>query len=246
MLAVIPARGGSKGLPGKNVRPFMGIPLIAHSILFSRMCPQIDRCIVSTDSQEIADVAMEFQGDVPFIRPSELAQDDTPMLPVLRHALSTVEEQDGIKYDYLILLDPTSPGREPQDVTGALGRLVENPQADGVIGVSEPDFNPIWHCVVDQGGWMIDLMEDATKYERRQDVPPVYRINGSIYIWRTAFVRSSGDSWRKTGRHLMQQIPESRAMSFDTPEEFNRAEVLVKNGFISFPWLNQALSGLQA
>lgn len=95
VLAVIPARGGSKGLPGKNIRPFAGLPLIAHSILLAKMCPEIDRCVVSTDSEEIAQVARRFEAEVPFLRPGELARDGTPMWPVLRHALEAVETAVG-------------------------------------------------------------------------------------------------------------------------------------------------------
>ena len=237
LLAVIPARGGSKGLPGKNIRPFVGLPLVAHTIQFAKLCPEINRCVVSTDSTEIADVARRFQADVPFTRPSDLAQDDTPMLPVLQHALKFVEREENQTYDFLLLLDPTSPAREPEDITGALKQLLGCPEADGIIGVSQPDFSPIWHSVVEQGGWMVDLMEDATKYERRQDVPPVYRINGSLYVWRTGFVRRAGDSWRRAGKHLMYEVPEFRAMSFDNAREFERAELLVNNGFISLPWM---------
>src|SRR2546428_122399 len=94
LLAVIPARGGSKGLSGKNIRPFAGLPLIAHSILFAKMCREITRLIVSTDDETIAAVAREYGADVPFMRPANLAQDDTPLWPVLRHALSAAEQLD--------------------------------------------------------------------------------------------------------------------------------------------------------
>lgn len=237
VLAVIPARAGSKGMPGKNLHPFMGLPLIAHSILFAKLCPELDRCVVSTDGAEIAQVARQYGADVPFLRPHELAQDDTPMWPVLRHALEHVEDASGIRYDALALLDPTSPAREPSDVSGALRRLLQCPEADGIINVSQPDFNPIWHCVVERDGWMADLIEAGSGFERRQDVPTVYRVNGSLYIWRAGFVRRQAHGWRKVGKHLLYEIPELRAMSIDTLREFEQAELLVKNGFISFPWL---------
>ena len=226
-------------MPGKNIRPFAGMPLLAHSILFAKMCPEIDRCIVTTDSPEIAGVAKQYNAEVPFLRPDDLAQDDTPMWPVLRHALAHVEQHDGEQYDLLLLLDPTSPGREPSDVTEALQRLRDRPAADGLVGVSQPDFNPIWHCVVDRDGWMADLIDGGTDAGRRQEIPPVYRINGSLYIWRTEFVRREPRSWHATDKHLMYEIPELRAMSFDTVDEFARAEVLVNAGLIHFPWLNQ-------
>jgi N-acylneuraminate cytidylyltransferase len=240
LLAIIPARGGSKGLPGKNIRPLAGIPLIAHTIWFAKLCPEIDRCIVSTDSPEIAEVARQFGAEVPFIRPSMLAQDDTPMWPVLRHALVSVEQHYPVRYDLLLLLDPTSPAREPSDISEALRRLQECPGADGIIGVSKPDFNPIWNSVVERDGWMGDLMEHAHTFQRRQDVPTVYRITGSLYIWRSPFVRAQETSWRPNGRHLMYETPEYRTMSIDDDRQFQRAELLVKNGLVRFPWLSRA------
>lgn len=238
MLAVIPARGGSKGLPGKNIRPFVGLPLIAHTILFARLCPEIDRCIVSTDAPEIADVATRYRGDVPFLRPPELARDETPMWPVLRHALETVEDLEGARYEHLLLLDPTSPGRLPADITGAYDRLQRTPGADGILGVSQPEFNPIWHCVVERDGWMADLIPEGVEYSRRQDVPAVYRVNASLYIWRAEFVRSEKLEWRRNGKHLIYEIPEFRAIHIDDIHEFQRAELLVKSGIITFPWLS--------
>ena len=239
LLAVVPARGGSKGLPGKNIRPFAGLPLIAHSILLAKMCPEIDRLVVSTDSQEIADVSRQFGAEVPFMRPSDLAQDETPMWPVLQHALATVEKEEGVPYDLLLLLDPTSPARLPSDVSGAMARLLGNPDASGILGVSQPTFNPIWHCVTERSGWLTDLFDNAGRFERRQELPTVFRINGSIYIWRTAFVKSAGLDWRQKGRHLIFEIPEIRAMSIDELGEFQLAELLVRQGLVKFPWLKQ-------
>ena len=240
LLAVIPARGGSKGLPGKNTRSFVGLPLIAHSILFARMCREISQCVVSTDSLEIAAVARQFGADVPFTRPAELARDSTDIWPVLRHALAQVEQEEGGQFDALLLLDPTSPAREPSDVTDALRQLDERPEADGVIGVSEPDFSPIWHCVVERDGWMVDLHQEGASFQRRQDVPIAYRINGSLYLWRAAFVRTQAEGWRRQGRHLLHKIPENRAMSIDTAAQFDRAALLVKHGAITFPWMMES------
>ena len=239
LLAVIPARGGSKGLPGKNLRPFAGLPLIAHSIRFAKLCPEIARCIVSTDSPEIAEAARRFGAEVPFLRSAELARDTTPLWDVVRDALARAEQADGA-YDLVALLDPTSPARLPRDVTGALERLSARPDADGVVAVSKPEFNPIWHCVVEQDGWMADLIDGGSGYDARQSVPTVYRINGALYLWRAGFVRSHADSWRRGGRYVLYEIPELRAMSIDTLEEFEKAEALVKQGLISLPWLEAA------
>jgi len=236
VLAVIPARGGSQGLPGKNIRPFAGLPLIAHSIRLAKLCPEIDRCIVSTDSEKIAKVARAQGGEAPFLRPAELARSDTPMWPVLKHALAAVEKEDGRSYDYLLLLDPTSPTRLPADVREASRRLAARPDVDGILSVSKPHYSPIWHTVVEKDELMKDFIEDSSRYARRQDVPEVFVINGLLYLWRAALVRSR-DGWRHEGKHLMLETPESRAVSIDDLEQFERTELLVKGGAIKLPWL---------
>jgi CMP-N,N'-diacetyllegionaminic acid synthase len=240
ILAVIPARGGSKGLPGKNIRPLAGLPLIAHSILCAQMSSVISRTIVSTDSTEIAEVARRYGADVPFIRPADLAKDNTAMWPVLRHALDEIERIDKANYDYLILLDPTSPGRLPADITDALAKLRSIPEAVGIVAVSIPEFNPIWHCVTEREGWMVDLIQDANQFNRRQDVPTVYRINGSLYIWRADFVRKEKQGWRQ-GHHLIYQMPEERAIHIDDASEFSKNDLLIRNGWIQLPWLEKSL-----
>lgn len=240
VLAVVPARGGSKGLPGKNIRPLHGLPLIAHSLRCAAMCSAITRTIVTTDSPEIADVARAHGGDVPFLRPAELAGDTAAMWPVLRHALDFVETKDGREFDVLVLLDPTSPGRLPDDIASAVTRLLETPDADGIVGVSRPEFNPLWHCVLDRGGWMEDLNRDAATYARRQDVPTVYRINATLYAWRASFVRRETADWRANGRNLLYEVPEARAIHIDDADEFAKAEALINAGLIRLPWIHTA------
>lgn len=237
VLAVIPARGGSKGLPGKNIRPLMGLPLIAHAIAMAGLCPEIDRAVVSTDSEQIADVARAHGGEVPFMRPAELARDETPMWPVIQHALRWAEQDEGRSYDFVTLLDCTSPGRMPEDVTGGLAKLGSDERADGIIGVSEPEFNPIWHCVVEKDGLMADLIPEGAKYTRRQDVPTVYRINAILYIWRAEFVRTCEEDWRTGGRYLLWEVPETRAIHIDHIEDFEHAEMVIGSGAVKLPWL---------
>ncbi|MFN0116735.1 MAG: cytidylyltransferase domain-containing protein [Elusimicrobiota bacterium] len=238
IVAIIPARSGSKGLPGKNIRPFMGIPLIAHSILLAKSCMEVQRIIVSTDSPQVSEVAKKYGAEVPFVRPTELAQDDTALWPVIRHALSQIEIK-GDQYRYVMLLDPTTPCRHPQYVYECYQRLLINPEADGIIGVSKPDFNPLWHSVVEKNGWMENLMPESEQINRRQDAPDIFRINGSIYIWRTEFVREREDGWRKNGKYLMYETPDFASISIDTLDEFNRAELFVREGLFEFPWLQK-------
>lgn len=236
ILAVIPARGGSKGLSGKNIRPLAGLPLIAHSIKLAKLCPQITRLIISTDAEEIAVVARQFGAEVPFMRPADLARDDTSMWPVMRHALEVIEREENSKYDFLLLLDPTSPGRLPEDIAGALKKLQAQPKAAGIISVSQPEFNPIWHCVTERDGWMADLIDTAGKYNRRQNVPVVYRINASLYIWKTDFVRREAEGWRHAP-HLIYEIPEARAVHIDDLHGFEMAELMIRHGLIKLPWM---------
>lgn len=237
VLAVIPARGGSQGLPGKNIRPLLGLPLIAHSIRLAKMCPEIARCVVSTDSEEIARVARRHGADVPFLRPPELARSDTPIWPVLRHALEQAEREERAAYDYLLLLDPTSPTRLPGDVRQAVRRLSRARAAAGVIAVSKPEFSPIWHTVVERAGWMADFA-DGARFHRRQQVPDVFRINGLLYLWRARFLKTAA-TWRGAGKHLMLVVPDSRAFSIDYLEQFERLEALARARLVELPWLRR-------
>lgn len=235
VLAVIPARGGSKGLANKNLQPLMGLPLIGHAIRCAQHSPSISRIVVSTDSDQIAGVATELGADVPFKRPAELATDTAAMWPVIRHALVETEAKDGRQYDLVVLLDPTSPGRLPSDVESGVTALLGDPTADGVIGVSEPEFSPYWHCVVERDGYMQDLFPEARHFARRQDVPPVFRINASLYIWRRKHVLESAD-WR-TGRLLLHVIPDNRAIHIDDADQLQRVTLLFEHGVISLPWV---------
>jgi N-acylneuraminate cytidylyltransferase len=237
VLAVIPARGGSKGLPGKNILPFAGLPLIAHSVRMAAICPEIDRCIVSTDSEEIAAVARQHGAEVPFLRPAELAQDDTPMWPVLQHALLEMERQSGMQFGSLLLLDPTSPGRMPEDVVRALAILDSDARAAGVVAVSEPAFNPRWVCVEESGGYMKQLVAQTQSYVRRQDVPTAYRVNALLYLWRREHVVNQDEPGFYSAPHRMLVVPDERAMHIDEPRDFATAELLVREGFVKFPWL---------
>ncbi len=234
ILAVVPARGNSKGLPGKNVRPLGGLPLIVHSLRLAASCPEIARCVVSTDDVHIADVARAHGGDVPFVRPPDLALDDTPMMPVLQHALREVERAEGRRYGSVLLLDPTSPGRLPGDVTEAVALLDGDPGAQGVIACSKPTFNPFWVGVIERGSYLAPAIA-GPEYQRRQDVPTFLRVNGALYLWRRDFVERGG-SWRDEPQ-LALEIPEARALSIDDLHEFQVAEALLAAGLIELPWL---------
>ncbi len=240
VLAVVPARGGSKGLPGKNIRSLAGLPLVGHSLRAAELVPSVDRVVVSTDSPEIAAVALDLGGDVPFLRPSELAEDATPMMPVLAHALDFVEREEGTAYDFLVLLDPTSPARDPADVEAAIGMLLDREDWDGVVSVSEPGFNPLWVGVrtsPDDPARMEPYLPEGSGATRRQDLARFLRINGNFYVWRTAFIRRGEASWIEQGVHGMLEIPESRAFAIDYLYQFEMLEALLAHGVVRLPWL---------
>lgn len=240
VLAVVPARGGSKGLPGKNVRLLAGLPLVVHSLRAAATMRTVTRCVVSTDDPEIARVAREHGGDVPWLRPAELATDATPMAPVLRHALAAVEEEEGRPYDALVLLDPTSPVRVPAEVDAAVEQLLGGPDLDGVVSVSEPSFNPVWVGVrpsADEPGVLERYFPEGAGVTRRQDAARYLRINGTFYVWTSAFVRRLESSWFDEGRHAMVEIPESRAFAIDYLEEFEDLEAAVDRGRVVLPWM---------
>lgn len=237
VVAVIPARAGSKGVPKKNLKSFAGLPLIAHSLKCAALCPSISRVVVSTDGEEIAATARRFGADVPFLRPAELADDHVGMWPVLQHALTSIEELEGNRYDVLVLLDPTSPTRLPEDVERVVAALEGRPEADLALTVSEPHFSPYWHMMITGAdGFGQPLLPGARQIERRQDCPPSFFINGLAYAYRTTFLREQA-SWAN-GKFLMVPTPETRAISIDTAEEFEWADRLVSSALIQLPWLN--------
>jgi N-acylneuraminate cytidylyltransferase len=237
ILAVIPARGGSKGLPGKNVRPLAGIPLIGYAIACGSALPAVARTIVTTDDIGIAETARGLGGDVPFIRPAELAQDDTPMAPVIQHALSEVEHQEGVTYDGVLLLDPTSPARDPQRITDAVALFDERSDLDGVVAVSAPWFDPLWVGVEETADGTIQrFFAEAAGVSRRQDNPRRYlRVNGAFYVWRSSFVRRLKSNWLDEGVFAPFEIPEAEAFSIDDESEFRMIEALAASGLVRLP-----------
>jgi len=240
-LAVIPARGGSKGLQHKNLLPLVGVPLVGHAIRLAELCPELTEVIVTTEDEEIG-VASAALGAAVLRRPANLARDDTPMWPVLRHALDELDPR-GDRFDILVLLEPTNPLRLPEDVAGTLAALRGRPDADGALTVSEPRFSIVWQSVVITGGLLEQLVPAGKKFERRQDVPPAAYVNGCVYAWRTEFVRRERERWLN-GRTVPYTTPELRAISIDTAEDFELCELLVESGCVSLPWLGASTSDL--
>jgi CMP-N,N'-diacetyllegionaminic acid synthase len=241
VLAVIPARGGSKGLPGKNLRPIAGIPLIGHAIRCAQHVPGIARIVVSTDSPEIAAVARDFGADVPFLRPAELSGDNTPTIAALQHALAFVENEEGRHYGSLLLLEPTSPGRLPEDIAGTFALLQTRPDVDGVVGCSVPHFNPYYVGVIEREGVLAPAIPRPAGLTRRQDAPPFLRINGSVYLWRRDFLTTAPADWT-VGRHVPLVIPDSRAVSIDELADLLVCEAMIEKGQWQLPWVTEGVA----
>lgn len=184
VLAVVPARSGSKGLPGKNIRELDGKPLLAWPIAAARGSRYVDRTIVSTDSSEYAQIAVEHGAEAPFLRPAALADDTTPSIDFILHAVDALEAV-GDRYTYLVLLEPTSPLTEAADVDAALEQLAAaKGLADAIVGVSPMETNhPAFAVRRDETGRIAPLMSETFgSLPRRQDLKPVFALDGSLYI----------------------------------------------------------------
>jgi CMP-N,N'-diacetyllegionaminic acid synthase len=189
VLGVITARAGSKGIPGKNTRLLGGKPLIVHTIDAAQESGVFDRLILSTDDEQAAAIARGRGCDVPFMRPDSLARDDTPHLPVMQHALGWLRDHDQYAPDWVMILLPTSPLRQPFHMREAVDLAVAS-GADSVVSVDElpPHFNPMRVVAVDESGWARLFVGDQPvkrRPGRRQDMPQAWVLNGAVYLFRT-------------------------------------------------------------
>lgn len=225
IVAFIFARGGSKGLPGKNIRLFGGKPLIAWSIQHALSVTRIDRVCVSTDSEEIAAVARDHGAEVPFIRPAELARDDSPEWLAWRHALDHVRETEGTYPHAMVSVPTTAPLRLPVDIENCLDAY-EKDDADAVITVTEAHRNPYFNMVkAGPDGAMhlvIPLLEATT---RRQDAPAVYDMATVAYVVRPEFIMQQNGIFE--GRVRAVRVPRERSIDIDTLLDFRIAECLL-------------------
>jgi len=224
--AFIFARGGSKGLPGKNIRPLGGKPLIAWSIEHAQAVRRIDRVIVSTDSEEIARVAREYGAEVPFARPAELATDESPEWLAWRHALKYLGDSENGLPEAMVSVPTTAPLRLPVDIENCLDRF-ENGDADMVITVTKANRSPYFNMVKAHPDGTVGLVipPDAA-IARRQDVPTVFDMATVAYVARPEFVLTHNAIFE--GRVLSVDVPAERALDIDTLLDFQVAECLLK------------------
>jgi CMP-N-acetylneuraminic acid synthetase len=222
ILAIIPARGGSKRLPKKNLMDLAGKPLIAYSIEAAKNSQYIDDVILSSESEEILSVAREYGAQTPFVRPKELAEDTSRSIDVVTHALKTLTQ----KYDAVILLQPTSPLRTTEDIDGAI-EMFYNKQATSVIGVCEMEHSPLWANTLDESMSMEGFLDDKYNNARSQDLPVYYRINGAFYMSKTQSVLENETFFVKKNiyAYLMSQ---EDSVDIDTKLDFIVASAILK------------------
>lgn len=224
--AFIFARGGSKGLPGKNIRPLAGKPLIAWSIEHAQAVSRIDRVIVSTDSEEIARVARDYGAEVPFARPAELATDQSPEWLVWRHALKYLLDSEHSLPEIMVSVPTTAPLRLPIDIENCLDKY-DNSDADMVITVTEAHRSPYFNMVKTHADGTAGLViPPDTAVARRQDAPAVFDMATVAYVARPEFVMRRSGIFE--GRVLAVNVPKERAIDIDTLLDFQIAECLLQ------------------
>ncbi len=218
ILGITPARGGSKGIPDKNLALFRGKPLVAHAIACVQQVSVIDAHIVSTNSGRIAEVARIHGGSVPFMRPDELAQDETPMMAVLKDVLMRYEKHTDCNVEAIVLVDPTAPLRVPNDLIQAV-TMYSNTSCSAVISVSTPHRNPYFNMVMIRGGNCSLVCDSGHNISRRQDAPLVYDLNTVVWVYsRRAII----DQIRIPPDSLLYSVPIERCLDLDTKEDLER------------------------
>ena len=217
ILGLIPARGGSKGVPRKNIRMAAGKPLIAWTIEEALKSQYIDRVILSSEDPEIMEVASHCGCEVPFQRPMELANDDTPGVAPVLHALSQLPE-----YTYVTLLQPTSPCRTVEDIDGCIERC-EAAGAKACVSIVKCQEHPFLIFTKDQGSILHRLLPEAGNYHRRQDYPECFLLNGAVYVAQCKWLQSSRTFL--SGETVGFEMPPERSLDIDTEEDFRRFEL---------------------
>lgn len=214
VIAIIPARGGSKGLPRKNILEVEGKPLLAWTITEGLKSKFIDKIILSSEDQELQEVAKKWDCEVPFSRPQELATDEANTADVIIHAMEELNEV----YDYIVLLQPTSPLRSHDDIDNCIEKCQKN-NSSSCVSVSEPEKSPFWMYFLNESNQMKPVIDIPNRPSRRQELPSIYALNGAVYVvkWKP-FKKSKKFVTDDTIAHIM---PKERAIDIDTELDFN-------------------------
>lgn len=222
IIGIIPARGGSKGLPRKNVRPLLGKPLIAWTIEQAKSSKYIDRFIVSTENKKISSIAKTYGADTPFIRPKYLAKDNTSMIDVILHAIQYLEKQ-GEYYDLIMLLQPTSPLRTHYDIDKSI-ELLFSKKAQAIVSVCRAEYYLQWSNTLPKDNCMRSFIRPDIMNKKRQDLPIFYRLNGAIFLAFCDYLKTKRNFLgEKTYAYIMPRV---RSVDIDDEIDFYFAEFL--------------------
>ena len=223
VLAIIPARGGSKGIPRKNIKDLNGKPLIAYTIEEAKKSKYIDKILVSTEDEEIAEISKKYNLEVPFLRPKELAEDNTPGIDPILYTVQCFHENK-CDFDYVVCLQCTSPFRKIEQIDEAIEKLIAQ-NAHSIVSVCESEVNPYWMKNI-ENGLMKDFLEGSAFYSRRQDIPKIYRLNGAIYISKTENLLKN-KNWY-TEKTLAYVMDKKSSIDIDEMIDFKFAEFLMR------------------
>jgi CMP-N,N'-diacetyllegionaminic acid synthase len=222
VLAIIPARGRSKGIPGKNIKIVNGKPLLAWTIDHAKASKYIDRVILSSDDEKIMNVARKYKCEVPFKRPKELATDAAGSMQVLFHAMEALDEF----YDYVVLLQATSPLRAAKDIDACIERCEEK-KAPACVSVVKSDKSPYWMFTIGDGDIIKPIIDNNILPKRRQDAIPVYLVNGAVYVAKSKWIKKQDHFL--TSETLGYVMPRERSIDIDTPLDLKILQMVVKN-----------------
>ena len=226
ILATICCRGGSKGVPGKNIRPLLGKPLIAYTIESAQQSTLINDLIISTDSTSIAEVAKQYGAKVPFMRPADLASDTASKWPVFIHAVETYERLTGTIVDYLVDLDVTVPLKSCKDIDGAIQMALNDPETDVVITGYEPERNPYFNMMeIGDDGFATIVKKGSKPIVRRQDAPKVLSLTPAAYVVKKSALYAY-EHW-SNAKCKIYEMPRERAVDIDTEIDFKIVEFLI-------------------
>ena len=231
VFGVIPARGGSKGLPGKNLKRLGRLSLVGHAVASARESSLLSRFIVSTDDPAILEEARRQGAEVPFLRPPELATDEAGMVPVLQHAVRWLEATARVRPDVIVTLQPTSPFRTGQDIDRTIRKLLET-GADSAQTVTVVAYHPFFMKIL-EGDRAVPLFREGEKFVRRQDVPPVYQPSGAVYVTRYHVLMEQGRVLGDDHRAVVMGFEAS--VKIDTEWEFMLAESILREGRAPIP-----------
>ncbi len=225
ILGIIPARGGSKGIKNKNIHILNGFPLIYYTIKEGLGSKLLTNLIVSTDSIDIKNISEKYGAECPFIRPKKLSTDNALAIPTIQHAVRSFEEIVGFKYDFILMLQPTAPLRKASDIDNALIELITK-DADGIISVVDVDnFHPIKMKIIDNG-FLNDYKDYEVENPPRQELPPVFIVNGAIYATKRDVIMKQNTF---KGKNCLPYImPQERSVNIDNFSDFIVAEYYLK------------------